>query len=101
MDPSETSHPKLSEAQSRVFKVVGDKVLIGGVEATPQLRDSLRTEAEYIIGSRLWEVFNAAIMDEEYQLGVVKSAGWDHVLSAKMLHHWAHFFRNALYTLAK
>lgn len=85
----------------RIFTVKGDVFYVGGEPATQQMRELLRDEARYIITSTLWEVFNAAITNEAASMALINSTEWEHVEVAKMLHHWAHFFRNTLYTCAK
>lgn len=84
-----------------MFRVVGGDVFIGGTKMTPEIRGLLRDQAKYVISSQLWEVFNAAIINESAELALVQSENWEHIQAAKMLHHWGHVFRNALYVLAK
>lgn len=93
--------PSFTEVEQHVFAERGGNVFIGGIEVTPQLRSTLRDEAEYIQSSRLWEVLNASILNEAYDIALIKSKDFDQVLSAKLLHHWAHFMRNVIHTLAK
>lgn len=101
-EPSLNQPPlDLARIQARVFRVAGNKVFIGGQELTPDIRGLLRDQSKYIITSQLWEVFNAAIINESADLALVQSEDWEHIIAAKMLHHWGHVFRNALYVLAK
>lgn len=100
-DRSESSTPSFTDIESHVFTEHGGKVFIGKEEITEQLRSVLRDEAEYIQHSRLWEILNASIVNEAYDIALIQSKDFDAVLSAKMLHHWAHFLRNVIHSLAK
>lgn len=96
------SSVSFSEIAEHVFgQAKNGTLLIGGQPIPAPLRETLRDEAEYIIKSRLWEILNAAVMNEEYRLGMLEAKEWEHVRFAKALHHWAQFFRNTLFTLAK
>ncbi len=101
MDESEKSLPNFTETEEHVFQEKGGEVYIGGVKVTHEIRSLLRDEAEYIQKSRLWEILNASVTNEAYSLALIQSKDFDNVLSAKMLHHWAHFMRNVLHNLAK
>lgn len=65
------------------------------------MRELLREQARYITTSQLWEVFNAAIINEAADLALVQSTSFDDVAFAKALHHWGHVFRNAMFMLMK
>lgn len=93
--------PDFATLEKRVFLASGGKVYIGGVEVTSDIRGILRDEATYIAKSRLWEIFNAAIINESAQQALNLSENWEGVLAAKQLHHWAYQFRNTLYALMK
>lgn len=88
-------------AQSRIFQVSGDQIYIGGDKIADDLRSTLRDEAVYISNSRLWELLNNSVTNEAANLALVQSTDWEGVQFAKALHHWAHYFRNVLYTSAK
>lgn len=100
-DPSEKSVPKFTDVESHVFTEHGGKVFIGKEQVTDQLRSVLRDEAAYIENSRLWEILNASITNEAYNLALIQSKDFDAVAFAKALHHWAHFIRNVVHTLGK
>lgn len=100
-DPSEKSPPRFTDAGSRVFVKRAGTVFIGQEPVTEQLRQVLRDEAEYIQHSRLWEILNASVTNEAYSLALIQSKDFDSVQFAKALHHWAHFMRNVVHTLAK
>lgn len=90
-----------SEIESRIFLKKGGVVFIGGQEITKGVRDLLKEQAKYLQTSQLWEIMNATIIDESAKLALVQSADWNHVLSAKMLYHWNHVFKNMIAGLAK
>lgn len=100
-DQSEKSPPKFTDAESRVFIERGGTVYIGREPVTEQMRSVLRDEAEHIQSSRLWEILNASVLNEAYSLALIQSKDFDNVQFAKALHHWAHFMRNVVHTLAK
>ena len=99
MEPLPTAN--FVASAKRVFSTNGDAVFIGGENITEQLRSVLRDEAMYIQNSRLWEMFNDAIIQESANMALIQATQWDHVLSAKQLYHWGHVFRNMLHTLSK
>lgn len=76
-------------------------MLIGNQEITPEMRELLREQARYVATSQLWEIFNAAIINEAADLALIQSSEWQHIETAKMLHHWGHVFRNAMHALIK
>jgi hypothetical protein len=74
---------------------------IGGVLIPKDLRDSLRQDARYIQISRFWDVLQATIIDESAKLALIQATNYEHVLSAKMLYHYQHVFKNMLLALVK
>lgn len=101
-EESETS-PKVNFnfANENVFTTKGDTVFIGRQPIDNALRGVLRDEALYIDKSRFWELLSASIIQESADMALLQSAEWNHVLSAKMLHHWMHVMRNMLHALKK
>lgn len=74
---------------------------IGREKIAEDLRGALRDEAEYLLRSRLWDVLQASIEQEAINLALIQSAEWNHVLSAKQLHHYRHFINNVIHLLAR
>lgn len=99
-DQSEQA-PSFLSLQERVFQQAGDKIYVGGHVVSKELRQALRDEALYILQGRLWEILNASVLNESYNMALIQSTEFEHVLDAKMLHHWGHFMKNVLTILAK
>lgn len=94
--------PDFREIEDRVFHVAKDGTIFVGREGlTEDIRSVLRDEAEYIKNSRLWEIVSASIEQEAIELALLQSSNFDHVLSAKQLHHFRHFVNNVIHILAK
>ena len=66
-----------------------------------EMRDILQQDAKYFEKSNLWEILEATIVNECANLALIQSKEWSHIENAKMLHHWAHVFKNMIHTLAK
>ena len=91
----------LAAIQNHVFHEKNGNIYIGGQLVDKQMRELLRDQAEYILRSDLWEIFNATITNEAANLSLVQSTNWEHVTTAKMLHHWTHVMKNIVVLLAK
>jgi len=74
---------------------------IGGAAIDPQLREVLREEADYIMRTNFFEVFDATIVNEAAAMALLQSANFNHVEIAKMLHHLNFVFKNMVLKLAK
>ena len=92
---------ELETLTSKVFTEKNGKIFIGGKELPEVSLSTLKDEARYIQNSRLWEIINATIINESSNMALIQSANWDHVLSAKQLHHWGFVMRNMLHALNK
>lgn len=84
-----------------VFTVRNGEILVGGEKLADDVRSLMRDEARFILNSELWRVLHASIINEAVDMALFQSADWDHVLSAKQLHHYAHFMRNVIHMLSK
>lgn len=91
----------LAAIQSHIFQEKNGNIYIGGQLIDKQMRELLRDQAEYILRSDLWEIFNATITNEAANLALVQSMNWEHVNTAKMLHHWIHVMKNIVVLLGK
>lgn len=67
----------------------------------PQIRSLLRDEAKNLQNTRLWEILNASVINEAYNLALIQSKDFNNVQFAKALKHWNHFMLNAIYLLSK
>lgn len=92
--------PKFSEIKAHVFREGKGTLFLGSEEITPALRSVLRDEAEYIKNSRLWEILNASVIDEAYNLALIQSKDFDHVEFAKAMKHWSVFMNTVIQKLA-
>lgn len=101
MEQQEPLPPNFGWLAARVFTDLNGEVRIGGEKVSDEVRDILRDEAKYIARSRLWEIMDATITNEAANMALIKSTSWEHVDTAKMLHHWAFVFRNMLHKLEK
>lgn len=93
--------PNFSTLEKRVFTTSGGAVFIGGELVTEQMLSTLRDESKYIFNSRFYQVFSATITNESANMALIQSTRWEHVETAKMLHHLGHVLDNMLYTLSK
>lgn len=87
--------------ESRIFKSVGERVFIGGIEVSEQMRGVLRDQARSFETSQMWELIGASLLNEAANLALIDSQHWDHVQFAKALKHSSHFINNVVHTLAK
>lgn len=99
--PQSEELPTFLEVESRVFTQVGKDIYIGRDKVDATLRSLLRDEAKNLQTTRLWEILNASVVNEAYNLALIQSTDFEQVLSAKMLKHWAHFMLNVIHLLAK
>lgn len=98
---SEESLPKFLDLESRVFSESKGELYLGKEKITKEMRDLLREQAKYLLKSQLWEVIHATAVNEAYSFALVQSKDYNHVLSAKMLHHWAYIMGNLMNILSK
>ena len=91
----------ISEVHSRVFRQLTDGIYIGPHKIDDSLRKALRDEAHYFINSRLWEIFNATIINEASSMALQDSKDWNHVLSAKQLFYWQQAMEKIIKKLAQ
>lgn len=101
MEVPEQSIPDFQAVATRVFKEVNGKIFIGSEEIKGDMRTTLREQARYVQTSQLWELMGNAIVNESANLALLQSTEWNHILTAKQLHHWGHVFRNMIHALAK
>lgn len=80
----------------KVFSEVKGEIYIGGEKIKPDIRSLLKEQAGYLDTSQLWEVLCATIEQESAEMALKTSTEWNHVLSAKMLHHWNFVFKNMI-----
>ena len=93
--------PSFTDIESRVFTIKNGQIYIGTTLIDSTMRSLLRDEAENLKNTRLWEILNASIINESYNLALIQSKNFEEVTSAKMLRHWAHFMLNVIYLLSK
>jgi len=98
---SQDQSPSYSSLEDSVFTVVKGKIYIGKTEIESTLRSVLRDEAENLNSSRLWEILNASVINEAYNLALIHSTDFDQVQFAKALKHWGHFMMNVIHVLSK
>ncbi len=98
----EQSTPKFLHVEKRVFTILPDgRMFIGQEKITDQLHSLLRDEAKNLQTMRLWEILNASVINEAYNLALIQSKDFDSVQFAKGLKHWSHFMMNVIHILAK
>jgi len=83
----------------RVFDA--DKMTIGGVAITPEMRELYKEQARYLLSSNLWEVFNATIINEAGTIALKTSADWSHIEFAKAIDYWHTVLAKMLLKLSK
>ena len=89
-------HVDFKDLESRVFIVFNKSLYIGGKEVPKELRSQLKEQATYIAESQLWEILNATIINEASNMSLMQSTNWEHIQTAKMLHHWGYVFRRMI-----
>lgn len=92
---------KITELEKLIFTEEKGKLFLGSEEIPPQVLQVLREEAKYIIKSQLFEIINATITNESFNLGVGQSKDWDSVQYAKSLYYWGKVFKKIINRLAK
>jgi hypothetical protein len=90
-----------SDIERHIFSKIGSDIYIGKDKVQPALRSLLRDESKNIQAMRLWEVLNASIINEAYDLALRQSQNFEQVQFAKALKHWSFFMMNVLNLLAK
>jgi hypothetical protein len=93
--------PTFLDVESRVFSIRGTNIYIGKEKVTDQLRSSLRDEAKNLQTTRLWEILNASVINEAYNLALIQSTNMEHVQFAKAMHHWSKFMLEVIHILSK
>lgn len=93
--------PNMQEIESRIFEEIGGEIFIGGEKVNAQMRGVLREQAKYLQTSNLWEILNATIINETFDMALRQSQDFEAVRSAKMLYHWNHVLKNFIYVLGK
>lgn len=87
--------------KNKVFEQRGNDIYIGGTKVTEQMRALLKDQAQIFLTSNLYEILDATITEEAIDLALRQSTNYEHVLTAKMLHHWNHVMKNLINALAK
>ena len=90
-----------TDIEKHIFSKIGSDIYIGKDKVQPALRSLLRDESKKIQAMRLWDVLNASIINEAYDLALRQSQNFEQVQFAKALRHWSHFMMNVLHILAK
>ena len=86
---------------NRIFREDKGTLYIGEVTISEEMRNQLRDEAQMIVRTDFWEIFNATLLNEAANISLIQSTDWNHIVTAKMLHHWVHVMRTMLKTLSK
>lgn len=89
------------EAKKNIFSEQNGEIYIGGERISPQIRELLRDQSKNFQTTQLWEILQASILNEAYNLALVQSQNFDHVQFAKALSHWGKFMERVLIKLAK
>lgn len=91
--------------KTKVFKVVGKDIYIGGELVNERMRDILRGQAQQFQTTNLYEILDATITDEAYRLALNESGKSGNIEQdvrfAKALYHWNHVLKNIIHALAK
>jgi hypothetical protein len=91
----------LKDVERHIFTEAGGEIFIGGEKVSNSVRSVLRDQAKSFMSSQLWEIFEATIVNESGRMALHQSQNWEHVLSAKQLHHWHHVLKNIMHSLSK
>ena len=93
--------PNFKTTESKVFTEFKGKVYIGTEEIRPEIKAILKDQAKNWLTSQLYEILDATITNEAYNLALIQSKDMDNVYSAKMLHHWNFVLKNILKKLSE
>ena len=86
---------------NRIFREDKGTLYIGEIVMSEETRSQLRDEAQMIGRTYFWEIFSATLLNEAANISLIQSTDWNHIVTAKMLHHWVHVMRSMIKTLSK
>ena len=92
---------KITELEKLIFTEDKGKIYLGGEEIQPQILQVLKEEAKYIVKSQLFEVINATVTNESFNLGIGQSKDWNNVEYAKALYYWGKVFNKIINKFSK
>lgn len=89
-------------AAARVFKQNEDTkvITIGGYEVKNEIRELLREQADYLLRSEVYEIFEATLTNEAARLALA-SGNFEHVQFAKALQYWNATMKKIYVTLSQ
>ena len=85
----------------RIYKEENGKILIGGEEIKADIRSLLKDQAKYIETSQFYEILNATIINEAFNLGVLQSKDFDNVQFGKALVYTNNIIKKMIKGLSK
>ena len=85
----------------RIYKEENGKKYIGGEEIKPDILSLLKDQAQYIETSQFYEILNATIINEAFNLGVLQSKDFDSVQFAKALVYANNIIKKMIKGLSK
>lgn len=79
----------------------GGKMFLGGDEIKPEIAEILRTQAQQISTSQLYEILKATIIKESIDIVFNQAKDWESVLFAKSLKYFVDTFDIILVNMGK
>lgn len=93
--------PQFLDVEKRVFTEFKGKYYIGREEINSTLRSILRDEAKAIHATQLWEILNASVINESYNLALIQATNMESLNYAKAMKHWSYFMMEVFKRLEK
>lgn len=91
---------QFNKLQERVFSDNKGRLLLGGEEIKPELRDVLRQQAHNLKTSDLYDILRSTILNESANIALIQSKDYEQVQFAKALYHWQFVLDNILNKLS-
>lgn len=92
---------KFDSIESKVFLEKNGNIYIGKELITEQMRGILRDQAKNFQTTNLYEILNATIINESFDIGVTQSSNFEHTQYAKALIYWNKVMLKIINALAK
>lgn len=100
MEEPEKSQVDFTSLEKKVFLQKGTSIYIGGELVNDQLRSVLHDEAKNLQTTHLFEIINATIVNEAFNLAM-QAGTLEHIQYAKALSYWNTILNKLVNGLAK
>jgi len=86
--------------EKKIFRQEGEKIYIGGILITEQMRSLLRDQAKNFQTTNLFEIISSTVTNEASNL-LLQSSTLEHLQYGKALHYWNKILIKTINALAK